>query len=160
MTVVNSIVAGNTSDVVEENRSAAAVRADDCDFTVGTLGGNLEGSETCGFRGLNDKQNTDPKLAALAANGGATKTHALAADSPAVNMALAGKCLATDQRGIARPEMCLVSDAREVYSERRPPPSCSEYRDVTNDRSPLRARHIRSYGRRMRRPYTVSVTPR
>ena len=89
VTVVNSIVAGNTSEAIEEERSAAAlaVQADDCDFPVGTLGGNLEGDTTCGFRGASDKQNADPKLAALAANGGLTRTHALPADSPAVNMA-------------------------------------------------------------------------
>ena len=114
VTVVNSIVAGNTSDVSEDERAAAAVRADDCDFPVGTLGGNLEGSETCGFRGAGDKQNTDPKLAALAANGGPTKTHALAADSPAVNMAGAAKCVATDQRGMPRVASACDSGAYEL----------------------------------------------
>ena len=39
----------------------------------------------------------DPKLAALAANGSLTWTHALPADSPAVNMAGSGRCLSTDQ---------------------------------------------------------------
>ena len=114
VTVVNSIVAGNTSDVIEEERAAAAVRADDCDFSVGTLGGNLEGNTTCGFRDASDKQNTDPKLAALAANGGPTRTHALAADSPAVNMAVAGKCLATDQRGMPRTAAACDSGAYEL----------------------------------------------
>jgi polymorphic membrane protein len=115
VTVVNSIVAGNTSDVIEEERlPAAAPRADDCDFSVGTLGGNLEGGETCGFRDASDKQNTDPKLAALAANGGPTKTHALAADSPAVNMAGAAKCLATDQRGMPRVASACDSGAYEL----------------------------------------------
>ena len=116
VTVVNSIVAGNTSEIIEEDRAAAAlaVRADDCDFPVGTLGGNLEGDTTCGFRGAGDKQNTDPKLAALAANGGLTRTHALAADSPAVNMAGAAKCLATDQRGMARVAATCDSGAYEL----------------------------------------------
>ena len=116
VTVVNSIVAGNTSEVIEDDRAAAAlaVRADDCDFSVGTLGGNLEGDTTCGFRDASDKQNTDPKLAALAANGGLTRTHALAADSPAVNMAGAARCLATDQRGMPRVATACDSGAYEL----------------------------------------------
>src|SRR4030095_729671 len=41
------------------------------------------------------------------------------------------------QRGITRPEMRLVTDAREVHRERRSPPPGAEYRDVTNDESPI-----------------------
>jgi len=116
VTVVNSIVAGNTSEIIEEDRAPAAlaVQADDCDFPVGTLGGNLEGDESCGFRNASDKQNADPKLAALAANGGLTRTHALPADSPAVNMAGAGRCLSTDQRGMARVATACDSGAYEL----------------------------------------------
>jgi hypothetical protein len=116
VTVVNSIVAGNTSEIIEEDRFAAAlaVRADDCDSPVGTLGGNLEGDTTCGFRAVSDKQSADPKLAALAANGGPTRTHALAADSPAVNMAVAGRCPATDQRGMPRVAAACDSGAYEL----------------------------------------------
>jgi hypothetical protein len=115
VTVSNSIVAGNTSEVIEEEAfSAQAVRTDDCDFQVGTGGGNLEGGTTCGFRDASDKQNADPKLAALAANGGPTRTHALAADSPAVNMAVAGRCLATDQRSIPRVAAACDSGAYEL----------------------------------------------
>jgi CSLREA domain-containing protein len=50
--------------------------------------------------------NVDPKLGALADNGGPTRTRAIAADSPArdaVPAAGAG-CPGTDQRGIARPQ--------------------------------------------------------
>ena len=113
--VSNSIVAGNTSEIIEEDSFAlAAVRTDDCDFDVGTNGGNLESGTTCGFRGTGDKQNADPKLAALAANGGPTRTHALAADSPAVNMAVAGRCLATDQRSIPRVAAACDSGAYEL----------------------------------------------
>lgn len=112
--VTNSIVAGNTSEQPEEASAIAAVRTDDCDLPVGTNGGNLEGGVTCGFRDASDKQNADPKLAALAANGGPTRTHALAADSPAVNMAVAGRCLATDQRSIPRVAAACDSGAYEL----------------------------------------------
>ncbi len=40
---------------------------------------------------------------ALGMAGGLTKTHALSPSSPAVGAGLAANCLATDQRGIARP---------------------------------------------------------
>jgi hypothetical protein len=114
--VTNSIVAGNLSEIQEENglRRAAATRADDCDTSVGTGGGNLEGAETCGFRDATDKQNADPKLAALAPNGGPTSTMALATDSPAVNAAGAEACLATDQRGVARTASACDSGAYEL----------------------------------------------
>ena len=114
VTVTNSIVAGNTSEVIQEDRfTAAAVRSDDCDATIGTGGGNLEGGTSCGFRGQGDKQSTDPQLAALAANGGPTRTMALGAGSPAIDAALASKCAATDQRGIARVAAACDSGAYE-----------------------------------------------
>lgn len=50
--------------------------------------------------------NVDPKLAALADNGGATKTRALESGSPALNAvpASGAGCATTDQRGVARPQ--------------------------------------------------------
>jgi hypothetical protein len=46
---------------------------------------------------------TDPLLLALGAYGGATHTMALAADSPAIDMAGDASCPSIDQRGVARP---------------------------------------------------------
>jgi len=45
----------------------------------------------------------DPMLGPLANNGGLTLTHALLADSPAIDAAHGDYCLATDQRGAPRP---------------------------------------------------------
>jgi Ca2+-binding RTX toxin-like protein len=45
---------------------------------------------------------SDPQLAALAANGGATPTHALGDTSPAINNGSTD--LSTDQRGVSRPQ--------------------------------------------------------
>ena len=109
VTVTNSIVAQNTSEIVEQGdglaRTAALdTRADDCDTEVGTGGGNVESATTCGFQDASDKQNADPGLGALAANGGATRTMAIGNTSPAYNAAVASACVATDQRGIARPQ--------------------------------------------------------
>ncbi len=44
----------------------------------------------------------DPRLAALANNGGRTLTHALLPDSPAIDLILAGSSLTTDQRAKSR----------------------------------------------------------
>ena len=46
----------------------------------------------------------DPLLAPLADNGGATFTHTLLSGSPAIDAADSAACLATDQRGVARPQ--------------------------------------------------------
>ena len=45
----------------------------------------------------------NPLLGALTNNGGPTNTHALAANSPAVNAGDPANCQATDQRAVARP---------------------------------------------------------
>ena len=48
----------------------------------------------------------DPKLGSLAYNGGPTKTHALSADSPAIDKGWTFdvSVISTDQRGVARPQ--------------------------------------------------------
>lgn len=46
----------------------------------------------------------DPRLGALADNGGATQTIALAVDSPAIDVGTDDFCPATDQRGVGRPK--------------------------------------------------------
>jgi hypothetical protein len=46
----------------------------------------------------------DPKLGALANNGGTTQTMALLTGSPAINAGNNTGCPTTDQRGIARPQ--------------------------------------------------------
>jgi hypothetical protein len=46
----------------------------------------------------------DPKLGAIADNGGPTRTHELLLGSPAIDAASTPDCLPTDQRGVARPQ--------------------------------------------------------
>jgi hypothetical protein len=109
VTVTNSIVANNTSELQQQTESraraaAVATQADDCDTNVGSGGGNVESSTTCGFKDATDAQDADPGLGPLAANGGATRTMAIAKTSPAFDAAVANACAATDQRGIARPQ--------------------------------------------------------
>jgi hypothetical protein len=47
---------------------------------------------------------TNPRLGALANNGGTTKTHALLKRSPAIDKGTNTDCPPTDQRGKARPK--------------------------------------------------------
>jgi hypothetical protein len=66
-------------------------------------GHNLEDGDSCLFTASGDLDKAS-KLGALADNGGGTNTHALAADSAAVNAAESDGCPAVDQRGTARPQ--------------------------------------------------------
>lgn len=75
-----------------------------------SLGYNVVSDASCGFAAVGDLESTDPLLGALADNGGPTRTHLPAGSSPAVErvpVGTAGLCdgsLATDQRGVDRPQ--------------------------------------------------------
>lgn len=109
--LVNSIVWGNASG--------------DCSGAIDATGGhNLGGDATCGLDpSAGDVTGQDPKLSPLADNGGLTQTMALAADSPAVDAGDDATCLATDQRGVSRPqgEGCDIG-AFEVAVDDEPAP--------------------------------------
>lgn len=96
LTIANSIVANNGLSVMS---------ADDCfaPGTVTSLGGNLSSDATCKFVAGSDLETAEPRLFALADNGGPTQTVALMTSSPALDTAGATECLATDQRGAPRP---------------------------------------------------------
>lgn len=71
--------------------------------TIANGGNNIEDGSTCGWGSTSGSMsNTNPKLALLANNGGATLTFALQAGSPAINMANVLNCPAVDQRGVYR----------------------------------------------------------
>ena len=69
-----------------------------CAARITNGGGNLDWPDS-GCPGVNG----DPRLHALANNGGPTPTMALGAGSAAIDAALSAICPATDQRGILRP---------------------------------------------------------
>jgi hypothetical protein len=81
----------------------------DCSFAFASLftsnGHNLESpSHTCGLSHPTDHVSvSDLRLGPLADNGGPTLTHALWADSPAIDSADPAACPPEDQRGTARP---------------------------------------------------------
>jgi hypothetical protein len=90
LTVTSSIVARNSRD--------------NCAGSVEDGGFNLENGTSCGF--TNNAVNAPPQLAPLADNGGPTQTHAIKADSPAIDWVSPSMpfCGPVDQRGVSRPQ--------------------------------------------------------
>lgn len=95
-TLVHSIVANNAGG--------------DCGASGPIFDGryNLDSDGSCGLDSrFGSVSKVDPRLGPLADNGGPTQTHALLADSPALDRippGAANRCPPTDQRGVARPQ--------------------------------------------------------
>lgn len=108
---VGSLTLGNTIIALNKATSAPDVYSNMFSVTVTSKGNNLIG-ETRDLSGwvASDKTGTfsnpvNPQIGVLADNGGPTKTHALLANSPAINggnNALIPGGVTTDQRGQAR----------------------------------------------------------
>lgn len=96
--LVNSIVAGNTQAF---GRECATVFPD----VIVSGGGTVHaGGDDCRLRaGSGDVITTDARLGPLADNGGASRTHALLAGSPAIDAGIDAACTLVDQRGQPRP---------------------------------------------------------
>lgn len=96
--VQNSIIANN----VPQNCGGARIL---------TEGFNLSSDESCALHGAGDLNGANPVLGPLQDNGGPTLTVALDSGSPAIDAGNGGGCrdwlgrlLATDQRGMPRPD--------------------------------------------------------
>ncbi len=97
----NTIVAGNRL-------------SPDCNGAWASEGGNLDGGDDCYFMGVRDRTNVDPKLDALADNGGIVMTHAPRLGSFAIDGGVDAvyrledgspdRCPDFDARGISRPQ--------------------------------------------------------
>lgn len=81
-----------------------------CYGPVTSEGYNLDSGNKCGFRAPGDLVNVNPRITALADNGGPTLTHGLAPNSPAIDAGDPEGCtdpdgalLGTDQRGSLSP---------------------------------------------------------
>jgi hypothetical protein len=95
---LGSILAGNTTNgILGENILPPTVNG----------GSNLSSDGTGG--GANSFLNVDPKLVALADNGGPVRTMALSAGSPAIDKTTSG-CLPADARGVLRGQPSGKSD--------------------------------------------------
>jgi hypothetical protein len=99
---------------------------------VVSLGYSIDSGHSCRFTNASDRQDTDPRLGPLEEYGGPTRTHALFADSPAVDTAPCLPAVPTDQRGAARPEgpSCDVG-AFEGSVAAAPPPTDTPTPTVT-----------------------------
>lgn len=130
-----------SSSIVSANRAPAGGAATDVDntndgaFTSGDYNLIGTGNATGSFDQPTDQTGvTDPKLGPLQDNGGPTRTHLPAPDSPAVDAGNEFTGLGTDQRGALRPQddpdaaNAAGGDGSEVGSvelETDPPPSLS-----------------------------------
>lgn len=85
-----------------------------------SLGHNIDPTATCGAPAAGDSAG-DPQLGPLAANGGATLTHAIGAAGAAKDTANPARCPATDQRGVARPQFAACDIG--AFELAAPPPS-------------------------------------
>jgi len=86
------------------NTLLAYNQGQNCSNTLPTsLGHNLSSDFTCEITQTGDIQGFNPHIVALADNGGAVQTHALAPTSPAIDAGDDAFCPAEDARGAARP---------------------------------------------------------
>jgi hypothetical protein len=111
VTLKNVLLADNKKGWLDGMDAAAiaALLSANCGVTGGGLtvtssGGNLSSDASCNawLTAATDKKSVDPKISALADNGGPTQTHALAADSPALSAGAADAAVTVDQRGQPR----------------------------------------------------------
>ena len=103
VTLANTIIAGNTAANGAGDASSAPTPGPNVDGAVTSNGHNLLGiaTDTTGFTGTGDKTGANPMLAALADNGGPTRTMALSPGSAAIDAGVAAGAT-LDQRGLPR----------------------------------------------------------
>lgn len=103
VTLENTIISGNTAANGVGDTTGAPVPGPNVDGAVTSNGHNLLGTatEATGFTGIDDQTGANPLLAAIADNGGPTKTMALTPGSPAIDAGVAASAT-TDQRGMNR----------------------------------------------------------
>jgi len=89
--VANTIIAG----------SVAGGNCAGNDFISGNR--NIDTDGTCALDGPSDQEGVDPLLGPLADNGGASPTHSIGGNSPAIDVGNASICPEVDQRGLPRP---------------------------------------------------------
>jgi hypothetical protein len=70
---------------------------------TGSLGFNIEDTNSCSFDQASDKPSTNPMLDTLGGNGGPTETIGLLTGSPAIEAGSSSPGETTDQRGLLRP---------------------------------------------------------
>jgi len=142
-TLTNVTFSGNTGGGMANRATSSTLKntivanniPNDCAGSITSLGHNLIEAAACTIAGdtTGNIIGVDPLLGALADNGGPTQTHALLADSPAID-AGSPDCPppATDQRGVARPQ----GPACDIGAFERPPVEGAPARPVITDTDP------------------------
>jgi|GEM_PF-3554298 len=107
ITLKNVLLEGNLAGSEPDNRVPANCGKTGSNTSVTSQGYNLSSDNSCvtnvdWLNDTNDINNVDPKIEALADNGGVTLTHALQDDSPALGAGIATAGVTTDQRGEPR----------------------------------------------------------
>lgn len=90
--------------IVRGSIIADPVTGANCSGPLLSDGYNVEDQDSCGLNGFHDTVNADAFLLALADNGGATLTHALGIESPAIDRVLVCPPPNTDQTDDTRPK--------------------------------------------------------
>lgn len=95
MNVINTVLSNNQGATEPAN----------CSGVPTSLGHNLSSDTHCAglFTGPGDKNNKNPKLGALAHNGGPTMTHLPQTGSPLINKGTSYNGVTNDQRNLTRP---------------------------------------------------------
>lgn len=109
--IVNSTIYNNerggiyndSGEIKIKNSIIAENVAEDCTGSIGSEGHNLTSDNSCNLTSTGDITNTIPQLSPLQSNEGATPTHALLNDSPAIDAGDDTGCPIVDQRGMIRP---------------------------------------------------------
>jgi predicted outer membrane repeat protein len=94
----NSDLSGGGPDCFMDTSFGSPLTSLDYNLIGDTTGCDITGATANNLSGVS------PVLGPLQDNGGPTQTHALLAGSPALDAANPASCLATDQRGVSRPQ--------------------------------------------------------
>jgi hypothetical protein len=115
-----------TNTIVAENGISG-----DCTGLASASDHSLDSDGSCGVGALSSQ---NPKLnSSLLKNGGPTSTHILQVGSPAIDAGKEAACPATDQRGLARPDVASTAcdiGATEYHST---PPSVTVPANITTE---------------------------
>ena len=113
LALLNCTITGNSSGIanLDTTRSKSTIIANsssgsenNCtDAIITSEGSNLDSGTSCDFQDITDQSDKPPYLGPLSDNGGTTLTHALLANSPAIDMGNDLECPPLDQRGALRP---------------------------------------------------------
>jgi CSLREA domain-containing protein len=148
--VVPSLAAIFRNSIVAGNRLST-----DCNGAWASEGGNFDGGTDCYFQGPRDRTNVDPRLDAIADNGGHTMTHAPRPDSHAVDGGLntvttlidgsTAPCPSNDQRGAVRPRNARCDVGAHEFDGPFPAPDSVPPHTIIADDNPAHTGEIAKF---------------